>query len=88
VFDVRELSGVTDYYMVVTGSSAPHVKALQEAVAVALKHEGMPCYRKAGNPDGGWVVIDYVDVVIHVLSRSAREYYDLETLWDQAPRVA
>jgi ribosome-associated protein len=82
---VRGRSSVTDFYVVATGNSSPHLKALYNGVDTALKHEGSPSYRKSGDPEGGWVVLDYLDVIVHVLTRQAREYYALEALWQKKP---
>jgi ribosome-associated protein len=79
--DVRRCSPVTDYYVIATGTSAPHLKALYNGVDAAMKEKGVHCYRKAGIPEGGWMVLDYVDVIVHVFTKEAREYYALETLW-------
>ena len=87
MLDVRDLSSVTDYYLICTGTSIPHLKALSEEVDVTLKHEGSPCFKRSGTPDSGWIVIDYVDVVVHVFSSETREYYDLERLWKDAVRL-
>ena len=87
VLDVRGVSTVTDYYLIATGNSAPHVKALTEEVQVALKKEGHRAYRKAGTPESGWMIADFVDAVVHVFSPEARGYYALEQLWNDAPRV-
>jgi len=88
LLDVREISNLTDYALIVSGSSGPQLKALAVGVQQALKKMGMQAYRHAGTPDSGWVVLDYVDVVIHMFSSEAREYYAVEALWDQAPRLA
>ena len=87
LLDVKDLSSVTDFYLICSGTSGPHIKALAEEVDVALKHEGAPCFKKSGTPDSGWMVIDYVDVVIHVFSAEMRDYYDLERLWKDAVRL-
>lgn len=77
---------MTDYYIVVTGGSPPHLKALFDEVQQVLKHEdGIHCYRRSGNAESGWLVLDYVDVVIHIFSRENREYYAIEDLWRGAP---
>ncbi len=81
VFDVREKSSITDYYIVASGNSGPHLKALSEEVMHALKEKGEKCYRHGGVPEGGWMVLDYVDVIIHVFSAEAREFYAVEELW-------
>jgi len=72
-YDVREKSGFTDYFVVATGAAAPHLKALVKAMPKA--------YRVSGDPESGWIVADYVDVVVHVFSAEARAYYALEKLW-------
>lgn len=78
---------VTDYYLVASGSSAPHLKALVNEVLQELKHMGVPCYRKSGVPEAGWLVLDYLDVIIHVFLPETRRYYAVEELWAQSPRV-
>ena len=87
VYDVRQRSSVTDYYLLVSALSAPHVKALFNAVRLALKARGVACYRKSGTPESGWIVADYLDVVLHIFTRETRGYYALEELWAEVPRV-
>ena len=87
-FDVRKLSGLTDYFIVVAGTSPPHLKALFNDVQVNLKQDGIQCYRRAGDPESGWLVLDYIDIVIHIFSREARQYYAIEALWEEAPKVS
>ena len=87
LLDVRELSTVTDYFLIVTGSSTPHLKALFNEVQLKLKEAGVHWYRRAGDLEGGWLVIDYVDVIIHIFAEEKRRYYGIEALWAQAPRV-
>ena len=86
--DVRHLSSVTDYYLIVSATSQPHLKALAGEVQHALKKDGVYCYRRGGDPEGGWIVVDYIDVVVHILLTEIREYYALEELWASAPRVS
>jgi len=87
LLDVKDLTGVTDYYLIASGSSAPHLKAMFNEVLHVLKNDGVRCYRKCGDPECGWLVIDYIDVVIHIFSVEARQYYAIEELWGEAPRV-
>lgn len=87
VLDVRGLSSVTDYYLIATGTSAPHLRALAEDLDVQLKREDVRCYRQSGAPESGWMVLDYVDVVIHLFSPEQRSYYDIERLWADAKPV-
>ena len=74
IYDVRGKSGLTDFFVVATGSAAPHLKALAKALPKA--------YRTSGDPESGWIVVDYIDVVVHVFSPEARAYYALEKLWE------
>ena len=73
VYDVRGKSGFTDFFVVATGAAAPHLKALVRELPKAQ--------RVSGDPDSGWIVADYIDVVVHVFSAEARAYYALEKLW-------
>ena len=73
-YDVRGKSGLTDFFVVATGAAAPHLKALLRSLPKA--------YRLSGDPESGWIVGDYVDVVVHVFSAEARAYYQLEKLWE------
>lgn len=75
VYDVRGKSSLADYFVVATGAAAPHLKALAKALPKA--------YRTSGDPESGWMVSDYIDVVVHVFSAEARAYYALEKLWVQ-----
>jgi ribosome-associated protein len=87
VVDVRGVSTVADYFMVVSGGTAPQLKALSNAVIKDLKQAGLACHRRSGVPDDGWVVLDYGDVVMHIFLRELRDYYAIEELWADAPRV-
>ena len=87
VLDVRELSTVTNYYVIVSGNSQPHLNALSQELQGQLRDQGQRPYRKSGTPVSGWVVLDYVDVVVHLMTRDAREFYQIEELWNDAPRL-
>ena len=87
LLDVRKISSINDYTLIVSGSSAPHLKALSNEVQTTLKEAGVYCYRRSGAPDDGWVALDYFDVVIHIFLTELRAYYALEELWAEAPRV-
>lgn len=83
-YDVRGLSGFTDAFVVASGTASPHLKALVAGTQVAMKDAGVSSYRTSGDPESGWIVVDYVDIVVHVFSPEARAYYALEKLWDAA----
>lgn len=81
VYDVRGKSTFADFFVVATGSAAPHLKALIAESQAVMKAAGVMSYRTSGDPESGWIVVDYVDVVVHVFSPEARAYYALEKLW-------
>ena len=83
-YDVRGISGFADAFVVATGTAAPHLKALVAGTQAAMKEVGVEAYRSSGDPQSGWIVVDYVDVVVHVFSPEARAYYALERLWVDA----
>lgn len=87
IFDVRGLSSVTDYYVVATGTSAPHLKALIAEIQRRMKALGVESYRTSGESDSGWTIIDYVHAVVHVFSPEARSYYAIEKLWAKAKEI-
>src|SRR5512133_512706 len=88
VLDVRELSSVTDYFVIASGTSEPHLRAIVDEIIDKLREEH---HRRPRAIDGtlqtAWVVLDYFDVIVHVMRQDIRERYDLETLWGDAPRV-
>jgi len=88
VLDVHELIVITDFFVVCTGTSDRHVKTLVEEVEKALRGLGFKPVRREGEQEARWVLLDYVDVVVHVFAPEERDYYDLERLWRDAPRLA
>jgi ribosome-associated protein len=85
VLDVRKLSSVTDYFVVASGSSQPHLRAIVEEITSKLRdeHDLRPA-RTDGLTTGAWVVLDFFDVIVHVMHTEVRERYDLEGLWGDA----
>ena len=88
VLDVRKLSSVTDYFVIVSGTSQPHLRAIVEEIAGKLRedHDLRPS-RSEGFTGGNWVVLDYFDVIVHVMHADTRKHYDLEGLWGDARKV-
>lgn len=80
-YDVRGVSSLADFFVVATGAAAPHLKALIASTQAAMKDAGVKSFRTSGDPESGWIVVDYIDVVVHVFSPEARAYYALEKLW-------
>jgi ribosome-associated protein len=88
ILDVRDLSSVTDYFVIASGTSEPHLRAIVEEITDGLRddHDLRPM-RKDGSMQGSWVILDFFDVIVHVMRTDARERYDLEGLWGDAARV-
>lgn len=88
VLDVRKVSSVTDYFVLATGTSEPHLRAISSEIRDGLKVNNSLRPRAVdGTLQAGWIVLDFFDVIVHVLRKDQREKYDLEGLWGDAPRV-
>jgi ribosome-associated protein len=88
VLDVREISTITDYFVIVSGTSEPHLRAISEEITEKLKAEYHISPRAVdGSVHAAWVVVDYFDVIVHIMRADVRERYDLDSLWGDAPRV-
>lgn len=85
VLDLRRLSNATDYFLLATGSSDLHVRAIAERIIELLKDAGARPDHVEGLRGGRWILIDYVDFVVHVFHPEARGFYRLERLWGDAP---
>ena len=81
VLDVRELSSVMDWLIVASGTSNRHVKSLADNVMMKAKQQGLRPLGVEGERVGEWVLVDFGDVVVHVMQPAARSFYDLERLW-------
>ena len=86
ILDLRELSGVCDYFVIATGHSEIQVKAIAEAVTDGLREQGLRPWHSEGFEARRWILLDYVDIVVHVFHARAREYYLLDKLWGDAAR--
>ena len=88
ILDVRELSSVTDYFVIASGTSEPHLRAIVDEITDRLRDDQQLRPRAVdGTFQAAWVVLDYFDVIVHVMRQDVRDRYDLETLWGDAPRV-
>ena len=85
--DLSGLDGVADYFLICSGSSEPQVKAIADAVEDKLRAAGAKPWHVEGQEFRRWVLLDFVDVVVHVFHEKTREYYLLERLWGDARRV-
>jgi ribosome-associated protein len=84
VLDVRSVIVITDFFVIVSGGSARQVRTITESIEAALKELGVKPVRREGESEGRWVLLDYVDVVVHVFGEEEHRYYDLERLWKDA----
>ena len=88
VLDVRKLSSITDYFVLASGSTEPHLRAIVSEITDRLrKEQELRPHAVEGELQTPWQVIDYFDVIVHVMRNDVRAKYDLETLWGDAPRV-
>jgi ribosome-associated protein len=87
ILDVHELIVITDFFVIASGSSDRQVKTIVDEVEKAVRERGVRPVRREGETENRWVLLDYVDVVVHVFAEEEREYYDLERLWRDAPEV-
>lgn len=85
--NVAELLVVTDYFVICTGRNDRHVRTIAEEVEAQLKTAGLRPIGVEGADEGKWVLIDFVDVVVHVFQQAERDFYRLEKLWSDAPRL-
>ncbi len=87
MLDVHALSSVTDFFLVCSGRSVPHVRTIADGILGDLKDGGMRPLHTEGTAESGWILIDYGDVLAHVFLEETRAYYALERLWGDAPSV-
>jgi ribosome-associated protein len=87
VIDMRDASSITDYFLICSGGSERQVRAIADAIDEELGPLGLAPLGVEGYREGHWILMDYGDVITHVFSQETREYYDLERLWANAPRI-
>ena len=87
ILDVRSLIGITDYFVICSGRNERQVGTIVEEIDKQLGAEGVKAYRREGDRQARWVLLDYLDFVVHVFHTEEREYYELERLWRDADRV-
>ncbi len=88
VLDLRGISSATDFFLIASGNSDVQVKAIADHISEELKKEGERASHIEGVQTGRWVLLDYIDFVVHVFHPQARDFYQLENLWGDAPRWA
>ena len=84
---VKELSAFTDYFLICSGASDRQVQAIATSIREKMKKNGMLPLGVEGESHGQWILMDYDDVVVHIFYEPVREFYDIERLWSEAPRM-
>jgi len=87
VLDMREVFILTDYFVICSGNTDRQVRSVQEAVEEKLAARGVKPVRREGEHHRRWVLLDYLDIVVHIFRQEERDYYEIERLWKDAPRV-
>lgn len=87
VLEMSELIYLTDYFLICTGRSGRQVRAIADSIEEELGAAGLACRGREGRTAARWVLLDYGDVVVHVFTPDDREFYRLETIWKDAPRL-
>jgi ribosome-associated protein len=87
VLDLRALNNATDYFVIASGTSDAHVRGIAESVIEKLDRAGQHVHHVEGLNGGRWVLLDFVDFVVHLFHPETRAFYQLERLWDDAPEL-
>ena len=87
IFDLRGISDMADYFLICSGTNDRQVRAIADSIEKALLAIGIKMDHKEGYEESTWILLDYGDLVAHIFKEDKRQYYDLERLWGDAPRV-
>ena len=87
VIKISDVSVLADYIVIATGTSSTHVKALADEVESQLDAAGVAVRHVEGHRGNGWILLDYIDIIVHVFDDKSREYYNLERLWEDGTVV-
>ena len=88
VLDVADVSSIADYFVIASGTSEPHLRAISDEITEKLREDhGLKPRAVDGTLQAGWLVLDYFDVIVHVMRTDVRQHYDLEGLWGDGSRV-
>ena len=87
IIDLKKLTTFSDYFVICSADSDTQVKAIADEIDKTLRDEGIKCWHKEGLTALSWVLLDYVDVVVHIFKKESREFYNIEKLWGDAPLI-
>jgi ribosome-associated protein len=85
VLDIHELTPIADFFVICSGENERQLRAISRAVADDLAEQGTRPVRIEGDPESGWILVDYADVIVHIFDAELRSFYDLEERWAEAP---
>ncbi|MEJ5350366.1 MAG: ribosome silencing factor [Melioribacteraceae bacterium] len=87
ILDIRKISTISDFFVICSAEVDKQVKAIADEVEEKLNLKGVKCYNREGYETLNWVILDYFDVIVHIFRTEARNYYNLEKLWGDAPVI-
>ncbi len=87
LIEIKDISSLADYMVIATGTSSTHVKAIADEVEYQLDNNGISVSHIEGYRSNSWILLDYVDVIVHIFSDEAREFYNLERLWQDGKEI-
>jgi len=88
LLNMKDLTSFADYFLITSGNSTRQVQAISRHLQKTLREEGFRPFGTEGEQEGHWVLMDYGDVIIHIFYQPVREFYDLEGLWIDAPKIS
>ncbi len=83
ILDISELSTIGDYFVIVSGSSSNQAQAIADEIEEKMAEEGFEKISKDGYQSGRWILLDFVDIIVHIFHKEERDYYNLERLWTE-----
>jgi ribosome-associated protein len=87
LFEVTGLTSITDYFLIASGNSSRQAQAISRHLQRSMREKGQKVYGIEGEQEGQWILMDYGDLVVHIFYQPVRDFYDLEGLWSEAPRI-
>lgn len=87
ILDLRGLSQLCDFFVICSATSEPHLKAIREQILAGMTEQGVKTHHKDGGAESHWMILDFIDVIMHVFHHERRGHYSLEDLWADAPRL-
>ena len=85
IIDLRKLSSMTDFFVIAEGDTDRQTRAIADAIREAAREKGVRPFNVSGERDGAWILVDFIEVIVHVFLPGERAFYDLESLWRAAP---